>query len=163
MVKSWLFDYLLNIKFPISIIIRKNIILLEQYWQITKSLLHYYCFDLSEAFQAFCNSPWKFFPSSLSPQLKCFFRKRRFGPDRQNVSRQHEGQQQQKKKLRGHDREHRPGSKNCWLGFSSSSSPPPTHAFAYSNLEKTQNLWLYSFCGVQAKRKLELERSRMSK
>ena len=68
-----------------------------------------------------------------------------------------------KKKLRGHDREHRPGSKNCWLGFSSSSSPPPTHAFAYSNLEKTQNLWLYSFCGVQAKRKLELERSRMSK
>ena len=66
MDKSWLFDYFLNIKFPISITIRKSIILLEHYWQITKSLLHYYCFDLSEAFQAFLQFTVKVFSLQVS-------------------------------------------------------------------------------------------------
>ena len=89
---------------------------------------------------------------SLLP--KCFFRS--FGPDRQNVSRQHEGQQ--KKYSGGHDREHRPGSKNCWLGFSACFLPiaiwrkPRIYDFTSYN----------SFCGAgerskEAKRKLELE------
>ena len=103
-------------------------------------MLHY-CIDLSVAFQAFLQFTVKVFlfkSQSSTQQLKCFFRKRRYGPDRQNVSRQHEGQQKKSFEAAMTVNTDREVKLLAWVLFFKFS--PPTQAFSYSNLEKTQNL-----------------------